>query len=547
MDEKSITLEAVGNFPFTFYIEKAVPLEEGDELILEGIASTTNVDHDKERMSKDALRAMESAINKDGVPLRVEHQKDSNAIIGQVFKAWVDERNQLHVRARLDKNHPVSPVLHHSMKNGVKMGLSVGGVVKRAMKEFVESVGGLVKTFYDVALQEVSVTPRPANYDSWLVAKSIAKDSKDAEQYSESMGLRREFLLENSQLDYLQAFAKSVPDKAWRKVESPEINKNNDTNMEKDKVKKETEDSETEKAVSRAEFTNLSKAVKDLMGLMSKGFENVGALIVKAMDGSAKDANNPDKAKPEDESPAAKMEGGDAKEQVNPDQAKADDPTQQTAKAEDDEDETKKADDTDETTKAGDTDDTYDMETVNRSIATLKSLEKRIKGVKKTAAETEDETKKADEETDETKKADTEDETTKADDTEDETKKADEEETTTKHHPLDVFVVTVTKMMESVVEKLEKSGRRVLGFEKSFVEDIQNNPEIQAEIAKMVKMPGFKKSVAMGVPYMITKEGKRYALTSAPEKVEKSADEKPQDFKTMYKSKYSSVSPETEE
>src|SRR5665213_1110182 len=123
MKEKDITLEAVGEFPFTFYIEKAVPLDDGDELILEGIASTTNVDHDKERMSKDALRSMETAINKDGVPLRVEHQKDESAIIGRVFKAWVDERNQLHVRARLDKSHPVSSVLHHSMKNGVKMGL----------------------------------------------------------------------------------------------------------------------------------------------------------------------------------------------------------------------------------------------------------------------------------------------------------------------------------------------------------------------------------------------------------------------------------------
>ena len=88
------------------------------------------------------------------------------------------------MKARLDKSHPVSGILHNSIKQGVKMGLSVGGLVKHATKEFSEAVGGMIKTFYDVVLQEVSVTPRPSNYDAWLIAKSIAKDKQDAELYS---------------------------------------------------------------------------------------------------------------------------------------------------------------------------------------------------------------------------------------------------------------------------------------------------------------------------------------------------------------------------
>lgn len=552
MKKETIILEANGEFPFTFYIEKASVADDLVNLDIEGIASTTNVDHDKERMSKEALYAMESTINKEGVPLRVEHQKEGDAIIGRVFKAWVDERNQLHVRARLDKSHTVSKILHDSMKQGLKMGLSVGGIVKRALREFSDSTGGYVKTFYDVALQEVSVTPRPANYDSWVVAKSIAKDMKDAENYSENAALKRQFLFENSQLDYLQAFAKSVPDKAWHKVESPEVIKEINNIMKNQDIEKkedEMDTEDTEKAVTRDEFNSLSKGFKDLVKAVANGF----ATMTKAMDTSAKDQVNSDKDKPKDingtakSAKAKKAMDGDAKDQGNPDKNKPDD-INGTAKAEKDEDEdTEKseADGTDEngerekTNKKADQEDTYDIETVNRAI---KSMDKLAKKVKKT----EDETK-------ETEKAEDDDEkeTEKAEDSEDEkdTEKAaeDTEEMDEKKmktiHPLDAFVVSVTKAMEAVVERMEKKGHRVLGFEKSIIDGMKNDPEMQAEIIKLLKIPGFKKSVSMGVPFMATKDGRRISLINAPERVQKSTEEdSKKDFRQLYKEKYSSTS-----
>ena len=169
--------------------------------------------------------SMEAVINKDGVPLRVEHSKSENAIVGKVTKAWVDERNQLHIRASLDKSHPVSGILYNSMKQGVRMGFSVGGMVKSAVHEFSEKAGKIVKTFYDVALKEVSVTPRPANYDSWAVAKSIAANEVEAEKLR-GTPVYDTFLFENPQLDYLQTFAKSVKEANWSRVEVPEFIKN---------------------------------------------------------------------------------------------------------------------------------------------------------------------------------------------------------------------------------------------------------------------------------------------------------------------------------
>ena len=518
MTEKTITLEATGNFPFTFYIEKAVAAENTEkEYILEGVASTANVDHDNERMSKDALQAMANKINEHGVPLRIEHSKSENAVVGDVFKAWVDERNQLHIRTRLDKSHPVAEPLYRAMMDeGKKMGFSVGGLVTRAMREFSEAAGKLVKTFYDVDLKEVSVTPRPANYDSWAVAKNIAKTEVEAE-FSKSI-FYDEFLSANPQLDYLQVFAKSVPDEAWRRVETS-INKNNKDMTTKDD--KKDEETEAAKSVSRADFNVLAKGVDTLARSITSFMEKFAK---DGMDATPKDQNNPDKTKPEDESPAAKT--SDKKEETEAEKEMGDEPKDQAAPAK------TKPEDESPTAKATDKKDEYDIETVSRSIATLEAVTKRIN--------------KASEKTEEEEKEKAVDDKTDEKETEKESKDEKDEETAKGIHPLDVFVVKVTKAIEAMAEKMVKSGVNLIGFEKHMVERIVNDPVMQEEIHKMTKIPGAKRSLSLGIPYMVTKSGKRYGLTATEvgaSTIEKSraSDGKKANFKDVYKAEFSSV------
>lgn len=538
-ENNTFTLEAKGEFPFTFYIEKAIPLEEEEQLILEGIASTTNIDHDDERMSKEALQAMANIINEKSVPLRVEHSKSENAIIGKVFKGWLDDRNQLHIRASLDKSHPVSPILHRSMKSdGKKMGFSVGGIVKRAAKEFSESVGRLVKTFYDVELKEVSVTPRPANYDSWAISKSIARDEEDAER-SRGTALYDQFLFAHPQMDYMQVFAKSVPDDAWQRVESSDITKKSQNIfMEKNIAKKENEDStgaETEKAVTRQEFNVLVKGIESLASAFS-------AFAEKSMDSAAMDANNPDKKKPEVIGGQATKKASDGAEDQNaPDKKKPKDIGEDatTKQREGQEDQGGNGSDEhgtrEKTTKKEDTTDEYKLDTVERAITNLESMTKRLQGVKKMTDDEKDETKKAEDKDDET------------------TKKADEEKeetsTTKGIHPLDQFVVTVTKTIEAMVDKMEKSGMNLVGFRKSMIDNIVNDPVMQEEIQKMMKVPGQKKSMSMGIPYVVSREGRRYQLTASEvgiTTVEKSKSSEGKTFKDVYKKEFSSVRQEQE-
>ena len=221
------TLQAKGDFPFTFYIEKAIPSVEHDgRLIVEGVASTINIDHDNERMAKEALDSMCTIINEKSVPLRLEHSAKDSDVMGTVYEAWVDERNQLWVKAAIDPDHTSGKIIHNSMKQGVaKFGLSVGGRVKNAVRELSEQTGKYVNTFYDIILDEVSVTSKPANYDAWLFAKKMKTKEEAIEPFYKS-NIYDQFLFDNRGLDYVYQFTKSIPDSAWGEVENLENNKN---------------------------------------------------------------------------------------------------------------------------------------------------------------------------------------------------------------------------------------------------------------------------------------------------------------------------------
>ena len=502
-------IQAEGDFPFTFYIEKAIPSDEDGEMIITGVASTCNVDHDNERMSPGSLVSMAEVINEKSVPLRIEHQKEDNAICGKVFKAWVDERNNLWVKAILDKNHPASGILYKSLKDGVKLGLSVGGRVKKALREMVESQGKMIKTFYQVALDEVSVTQRPANYDAWLIAKSWRKEGDDMSHFKDSP-LYNDFLFDNPQLDYMSSFAKSIPQKEWKNLQ--DINKNimpifkqnqkEETSELPEEKKKSVEEttSETTKAVeettsetTKAEETETEttkgyaskEEVTALKSMVAKGFESIMGILAKTSDTTTE------------------TETTKAVEETTSETTKAvEETTSETTKAVEET--------TSETTKATETEDET-TKSINSSISRLNAI---TKAMEHDASET------------------TETETTKAEETETDT---------TKSMGIDDLALAVTKAIDAMSQKLTAQGRSIPGFTKSVINELRNDPEFQEEISKSMKQPGLKKSVSMGVPFVTTKEGHRFALTLAGnDTVEKSQTEG-KTFKEVFKSQYSSV------
>ena len=191
-----------------------------DNMYIEGVASTINVDHDQERMAEGAIDLMLEKINADGVPLQNEHQKNWDSTLGTVFKAWRDDRGQLYIKAKLDKDNSRAVDLYRALRKGLQVGLSVAGLVKRSAQELVEGLGKKVKTFYDVALKEISVTNRPSNFDSWLIAKGQNGSLKE-HLFKETHPFYTEYVKSYPLLNWQFEIAKSVA----------EVNNNNITNM----------------------------------------------------------------------------------------------------------------------------------------------------------------------------------------------------------------------------------------------------------------------------------------------------------------------------
>lgn len=538
----NIKLQAKGEFPFTFYIEKAVSTESEGKLFVEGVASTTNIDHDNERMAPEALSSMCNIINSTGVPLRLEHSQDDKDVIGTVFKAWVDERNQLWIKAAIEASHAAGRMVHDSMKNGIaKFGLSVGGKVRNAVRELSESTGKMVRTFYDVMLDEVSVTSRPANYDSWLFAKSFKGKEDDVAPFYDSP-LYTQFLFENKRLDYIYQFSKSIPYEAWKKSDDEVTINNNEKSMDpKDTKKEEVKDEATKAAEdTKEEATKAEEGDKDAEKaedgvkedtkkaeddkedgyVKSSDFTSFASTVTKTLSGiikalstNPKETTNPDTDKPEvQDNQTAKEMSVDAKDTANPDKSKEDESTQQTAKAEEGEkEETEKAAD-DEETEKGDFDaeaeaekevdgEEYEIKNIGDALKSITNLNKKLSGVKVTKSQKPTEGLSA----------------------------------------IDTFAATVAATFDLMNEKIEKSGNRVLGSKQAFLDMIRNDEALQKSIKEMISEPGIKKSVVRGVPYMFTKSGQKFALTATPvdaDKVEKSAT--PKTFKDLYKSEYGS-------
>lgn len=548
-NSKRIVATYDGDSMFTFYIEKAVTeTTETEDMIISGIASTTNVDHDQERMTDSALKGMANIINEKTVPLRVEHQKGEDGVIGQVFEASIDGRGKLLIKAKLNKENSTARMLYEGLKSGAKLGLSVGGRVKRAVRELAEGVGKYVKTFYDVILDEVSVTPRPANYDAWLFNKSIVEKNEDVTPYYESSHYER-FLFENPHLDYISVIEKSIPNQAWVKVE-----KEKETSMKT--LKKETTSAEmTDTKMTDAEKEGTVHETETESGTMT---ETTGTK--KEMDTPALDQTQPEETKPNvdetakeesmstvDESTKAFVteEVGKIRKEMRSFLAeikKALDVDEETGGRVETEEEatgtqhpepipTAKEESSMETETTKMTDETMTPESTEKETSAETDMHETEKETSETEmkmpkTETEKETSESDAKYGEDyQMAELSQEMGKA------IKKG--------ISPLDVLVAYFTKTVDDANANFAKQGKRVPGFAGMVADLIRNNTEIQKSIKEFVNEPGQKRSISLGVPYMVTKDGQRYRLV-AEEFVEKSVD-KNAGFKSIYQQQFSST------
>lgn len=165
--------EETGRFAVTMPLCKVWQDEEG-ELRFEGVASSTRLDRQQERMTPNAIRKMAQYANLDLLPA---HGAGPLEELGVIEEAWADN-DEFRVAGRLDRTNPAAQKLFAKALSGKRYGLSVGGRVTKAFWRYDEEAGRQVRYIDDVELDHVAVC-RPgaaANPDTYLAALAKAAD-----------------------------------------------------------------------------------------------------------------------------------------------------------------------------------------------------------------------------------------------------------------------------------------------------------------------------------------------------------------------------------
>jgi len=180
------TGEATGGFSVTMPLTK-VWRDESGEMWFEGVASSTRLDRQQERMTQKAIEGMSQQV---GIDLLPSHDAGPLQELGQAEECWADN-DRFRIAGRLDKDNPTAHRLFEKVLAGKRYALSVGGRVKKLFWRYDEEAGRPTRHIDEVALDHVALC-RPeqaANPDTYLAvlakaAQAVTEDIEPAEPAS---------------------------------------------------------------------------------------------------------------------------------------------------------------------------------------------------------------------------------------------------------------------------------------------------------------------------------------------------------------------------
>lgn len=182
------------NFEFEMPFEKA-EREDGGWYI-RGIAAGPDVDAENERLAPQALQGFVSQITSNPIPFLNWHRKDDvTAEIGTVDKAWLEPDFKMGVEVKLDEDHPGAQYIWKKLEKGKQYGMSVSGKVANYKDEYEKSVGRSVRTYYNVALNEISLTTKPIYTPSF---GTVLRKAADAAGGDNSMEVETPIVVEET-------------------------------------------------------------------------------------------------------------------------------------------------------------------------------------------------------------------------------------------------------------------------------------------------------------------------------------------------------------
>jgi hypothetical protein len=171
-----------------------VPVEksehDGGRYII-GVAAGPGVDAQFDRITPEAIIRFNNQLNDKSIPFKNFHKNDDiTADLGEVTKAWITDGGELGVEILLDDDNEDSNFLWKKIEKGKKYGLSIHGDAVDYSYEYDPASASRVRVLNDVALDEISITTRPAFTPSFgtVVRKSI----EDAENEGNDLSTEQE-------------------------------------------------------------------------------------------------------------------------------------------------------------------------------------------------------------------------------------------------------------------------------------------------------------------------------------------------------------------
>ena len=165
-------------FAVTLPLVKAWQDEQG-QMWVEGVASSTSLDRQRERMTRNAIAKMQQY---QGIDLLPSHSAGPLEELGTVEECWADN-DSFRMKARLDETSPQAVRLFKRLAEGRQYGLSVGGRVTKAYWDFDTEATARIRHIDDVVLDHVAVCRRQqaANPDTYLAALAKAAEPVTAD------------------------------------------------------------------------------------------------------------------------------------------------------------------------------------------------------------------------------------------------------------------------------------------------------------------------------------------------------------------------------
>lgn len=158
--------------PLTKSLVEKVKFEKNGSLILEGVASTNNPDLEGDIISRDCISSMKKQART--LNIHADHLYDIGDVIGNILSVVETDDSLLKINFNIIPSYAVK--VKELLDAGVKLGLSIGGVITDFMDNYNDDGDYIGWIINGIKLLEISLTPVPANWDTYGTVKPSNMD-----------------------------------------------------------------------------------------------------------------------------------------------------------------------------------------------------------------------------------------------------------------------------------------------------------------------------------------------------------------------------------